>query len=282
MKGLISLLLLLLLLAGCSEYNKTNHRSIVARVGDRFLYLDQLPEVSIATLSAEDSISIVRNFIDRWIKKELMLSKAETNVSSEYQAEMELKLEETRANLMIYQYEQEMMFQKMDTLVSQSEINSYYEKNIGSFNLSAPIVKAIFIKIPVEAPNINRVSQWYRSGSQSDFQDLESYCYQFAEKFDDFGEGWINFNYLRREFPSDINDTERFLRDNSYYEIQDQAFWYFVNFRDYRLQGTQAPVEYVYDDIRNIILNNRKIDFLKELENGIYNEALRENAFRIY
>lgn len=282
MKGPVTLILLLIFLQGCSDYSNSNNRTIVARAGDKYLYRDQLPPVPASTLSPEDSISIIRNYIDRWIKKELMLSKAESNVSEEYQAEIDLKLEETRANLMVYQYEQQMMLQKMDTIVSQSEINRYYEENTSTFYLSSPIVKAIFIKVPEEAPNIDRVRQWYRSGSQTDLQNLESYCYQFAEKFDDFGEEWLNFNYLLREFPTDPGEPDRFLRNNSYYEARDSSYFYFVNFRDYRLTGTEAPVEYVWNDIKNIILNNRKIDFLKELENGIYNEALRENAFRIF
>ena len=283
MKGLLTFYLLItILILGCTDYNKSSNRTIVARTGDKYLYLDQIPPISTVSLSPEDSISIVRNYIDRWIKKELMLSKAESNVSEEYQAEINMKLEETRANLMIYQYEQQMMIQKMDTLVSASEINRYFEENTSTFNLTAPIVKAIFIKIPAEAPNIDRVRQWYRSSSQSDLQSLESYCYQFAEKFDDFGEKWINYNYLLRELPSDPGNPDRFLRNNNYYEASDPSYFYFVNFRDHRLQETEAPVEYVQDDIRNIILNNRKIEFLKSLENGIYNEAMRENAFRIF
>lgn len=282
MKGLITFILLFSILSGCSEYNKSNNRVIVARAGDKYLYLDELPSIPAISLSAEDSTSIVRNYIDRWIKKELLLNKAETNVSSEYQSEIDIKLEETRANLMIYQYEQQMMLQRMDTVVTADEISSYYSENLSSLNLSNAIVKAIFIKIPKEAPNIERVRQWYRSGSQADIQNLESYCYQFAEKFDDFGENWLNFMYLLRELPAEIDDENRFLRNNSYYEVEDSTFYYFVNFRDYRLKGSEAPVEYVENDIRNIILNNRKIEFLQDLEKGIYNEALRENAFRIY
>lgn len=282
MKWLFSFLLTIIFATGCTDYKNSNNRAVVATAGDKYLYHDQLPPISGSNISEEDSISIVRNFIDRWIKKELLLGKAEANLSPEYQAEIEQKIEETRSNLMIYQYEQQMMFQRMDTTVKYSEVVSYYDQNIETLNLSSHIVKVTFIKIPAEAPNIDRVRQWYKSGSQSDIQSLESYCYQFADKFDDFGEEWLNFNYLIRELPGEINDTERFLRNNRFYETSDPEFFYFVNFRDYRLKGTVAPVEYVTRDIRNIILNNRKIKFLQDLETGIYNEAMRESAFRIY
>jgi hypothetical protein len=282
MKGSFAILLGLLILGGCSNFKDSSNRIVVARAGDNLLYQDQLPGVSGVSVSAEDSISIIRNYIDRWIKKELLVMKAEVNLSTEYQAEINQKLSETRANLMIYQYQQQMIFQRMDTTVSDSEIDSYYNENISTMVLSSAIVKALFIKIPIEAPNIDRVRQWYRSSRQEDMQNLESYCYQFADKFDDFGEEWLNLNFLLRELPTEISDHTRFLANNSYYETSDPSYYYFVNFRDSKAKGEAAPIEYLKGDIKNIILNNRKIKFLQELENGIYNEALRENSFKIF
>ena len=279
---ILTLSLALLLISGCSDYKNGNNRTIVAKAGDSYLYADQLPRMAAINISPEDSLSIVRSYIDRWIKKELMLIKAELNLTDEYVTEMNQKLEETRANLMIYQYQQQMMVQRMDTTVSMQEIESYYENGLSSFNLSHPIIKVLFIKIPSEAPNINRVRSWYRSNTQEDLQNLESYCYQFADKYDDFGEAWVNISFLLRVLPDEVGNVERFLRNNTYYETTDSLYNYFVNIRDFRLMGATAPIEYVAKDIRNIILNNRKIEFLQQLENGIYNEALKENLFKIY
>ena len=279
---IISLLTASFLLGACKNFNGTSSRVEIARAGDKYLYADELPPILNSGMNTEDSISIVRSFIDRWIKKELMLDRAELNLTNEYIEEMNQKLEETRANLMIYQYQQQMMVQRMDTMVSMAEIEGYYSENLQNFNLAHPLVKALFIKIPVEAPNINRVRTWYRSNTAENLQNLESYCYQFAEKYDDFGEEWIDVAYLLRVLPADIPRLDRFLRNNSYYETSDSLFHYFVDIRDFRLTGAVSPVEYVADDIRNIILNNRKIVFLQELENGIYNEAIKENKFKIY
>ena len=279
---IIASIMVALLLGACSEFKNSNNRHVIARAGDSYLYADELPPIMNSGISKEDSISIVKNFIDRWIKKELMIGKAQLNLTSEYIEEMNQKIEETRSNLMIYQYQQQMMVQHMDTIVTPEEIESYFNENIHNFNLSYPLVKALFIKIPVEAPNINRVRNWYRNSTPENLQSLESYCYQFAEKYDDFGEEWINISYLQRVLPSEIDRPDRFLRNNSFYETADSLYHYFVDIRDFRLTGAVAPIEYVYGDIRNIILNNRKIKFLQDLENGIYNEALKENQFKIY
>jgi len=282
MRTIIAASSILLFMYACTNYNSDANRLTVAQVEDKYLFADQIPVKTNNGLSREDSISISRNYIDRWIRNELILRKAEENLSEEYQTEINSKLEETRANLMIYHYEQQMMLQKMDTMVTEQQIMDYYDNHLQNFTLQSNILKVLFLKLPVEAPNIDRARAWYRSDKQSDIQSLESYAYQFAEKFDDFGENWINMNFLLRELPSNIDNESYFLRNNQYYETSDSEFQYFVNIRDFRLKGSVAPIEYVRNDIKTIILNNRKIDFLQELENGIYNEGIKDNSFRVF
>lgn len=281
MRKYITAIALILMIVACSRYENDGNRTTVAYVGDRQLYADQIPVKTGNGVSKQDSIDIANNYIERWIRNELILSKAEENLSEEYQLEIEKKLEETRANLMIYQYEQQMMLQKMDTTVSEQEIMDYYDRHIQNFTLQNDIVKILFLKLPLEAPNIERARAWFRSDNQDDIQNLESYAYQFADKFDDFGENWIRINFMFRELPDGIDDITGFLKNNRYYETRDSSYFYFVNIRDFRLRGTVAPPEYVREDIRTVILNNRKIDFLQKLENGIYNEGIKNNLFKV-
>ncbi|MCF8222271.1 MAG: hypothetical protein K9J25_03925 [Bacteroidales bacterium] len=282
MRTLLAVSSLMLFIGACSNYSVDNDRTALAQVGDKLLYAEQIPVNKANGITREDSISMARNYIDRWIRNELILKKAEENLSEQYQNEINRKLEETRANLMIYQYEQQMMLQKMDTLVRDSAITNYYDKHLGNFSLQESIAKVLFLKLPVEAPNIEKARLWYKSDDQNNIKNLESYAYQFAEKFDDFGENWIRMSFLLRELPSDIGNVSNFLKSNSYYETSDSSFNYFVNIRDYRLKGSLAPIEYVRDDIKTIILNNRKIEFLQKVENGIYNEGMQNNSFKVF
>jgi hypothetical protein len=281
MRKIPALVIIVVIMAACADLKSSNNRTVVATAGDKSLYLDQLPALPGNALPEEDSISIVKNYIDRWIKQELLLKKAEANLSPEYQTEIDLKLEETRANLMIYQYEQQMMLQKMDTTVSMDEITEYYDNHSETLNLGSDIVKALFIKVPAEAPNNSRLGQWLKNGSQADMQELEAYCYQLAVKYDDFGEEWVDLNFLMRELPENVSRIS-LLRNNSVVDSSDDLFRYIIQVRDHRLRGTRTPLEYAREDIRNIIINNRKIEFLQELEKGVYNEALRENRFKIF
>jgi hypothetical protein len=175
-----------------------------------------------------------------------------------------------------------MMLQKMDTLITEKELESYYRGNESNFVLTSNIVKALFIKVPVETPNLYKIRSLSRSNNQKDFQELESLCYQFAEKLDDFNEKWVTMDRLSLELNNDISDQEAFLKRNTYYETSDSASVYLVTINDYRLRGALAPFEYVREDIKRIIWNNRRIEFIQALESGIYDEAIKGNGFKIY
>lgn len=273
---------LLLVIFSCSTYHSNNGGDPIATVGDKYLYLSDIPDFFSYELSAKDSAIIAKKYIQKWIKKQLILQKAELNLTVAKQREVNKQLEETRASLIIYQYEQEMIKQKLDTIVTENEIEAFYKENPSNFILKQNIVKALYVKLSIDAPNLKKVKQWYKSNNDEDLTQLESYCYQYAEKFDYFNEEWIYFDRLLKKLPVIIPDQERFLNRNNYIETQDSLYHYFVHLRDHTLKGTVSPVEFVQNDIKTIILTNRKIEFLKELENNIYNDALNRNEFEIY
>jgi hypothetical protein len=282
MNKIIFFVLVILIVPGCIEFKKNEKRIPVAKVSDVILYYDQIPDLIRQGASESDSISVIQNYINKWAKKELVYQRAKDNLSADLKTSIERQLDETRANLVIYQYQRQMMLEKMDTIIAEEEIESYYNANRNSFILSSNIVKALFIKIPAEAPNIYRIKLLTRSNHQTDMQELESYCFQFAEKFDDFGENWITMDRLSVELQDEIENQESFLRRNTYFETTDSNSVYLLSIRDYRLRSSIAPYEYVKEDIKRIILNNRRFDFIQSLENGIYNEALKKNIFKIF
>jgi hypothetical protein len=275
-------LFIIALLAGCKNNNNTPKRVPVAEVGKAILYYDEIPRVIQPGVNEADSASLVQNYINKWAKKRLLLLKAEDNLSPEFKADIARQLEETRTNLVIYQYQRQMLEEKMDTIITDTELENYYAANENSFNLTSNIVKALFIKLPLETPDINKIRTLARSNDHKDLQQLESLCYQFAEKFDDFNEDWVPMDRLTVEMQQDIENQENFLKRNTFFETSDSTSVYLLSIRDYRLRSSLAPFEYVKNDIKRIIWNSRRIEFIQSLENGIYNEALKENSFKIY
>ncbi len=267
---------------GCGNSRRDPKRVAVARAGDTYLYLDQIPHLITEETSVIDSAGIIHEYINKWARKEFLYQKAVENLSPELRDEIDKQLQKTRSDLVIYQYQRQMMLQKMDTTVTEAELENYYSSNQENFSLGSSIIKALFIKLPIETPDIYRIRSLARSNEQTDLQQLESICYQFADKFDDFNEKWIPFDRLTVELPDDISNEEYFLRRTTFYESRDSTYIYYITIRDYKLRSTLAPFEYVRDDIKRIIWNNRRLEYIQTLENGIYNDALKENDFTIF
>ena len=282
MNRIAGLILILITVFGC-RYKDTEVRRVpVAKVGDNTLYQDQIQILVQPGSSRSDSLAFIQNYINNWARKEFLYLKARENLAPETNIAIEKQLQDTRENLVIYHYQRQMMQTKMDTIVKEEEMESYYASNEKKFFLSSNIVKALFIKVPSDAPNVDRIRLWYRSSDPADLQQLEIYCYQFAEKFDDFNEEWVTMDRLSVELPATIANEDNFLRYNTWFETRDSSSTYFVTFREYRLRYSLAPFEYVKNDIKGIILNNRRFEFLQSLENGIYNEGIKANLFKIY
>ncbi len=272
----------ILLLTCCNNTHKQVKRIPVAAVGNTILYYDEMPNLIQRGVNEADSVALIHNYINKWTKRQLLLQRAEDNLSPALKDEINKQLAETRSNLVIYQYQQQMILEKLDTVLTDAELENYYTSNENSFVLTSNIVKALFIKLPLETPDINKIKVLARSNDQKDLQKLESICYQFAEKFDDFNEDWIPMNRLTVELHQNIDNEENFLKRNTFLDLSDSTSTYLVSIRDYRLRSSLAPFEYVKDDIKRIILNTRRFEFIQSLENGIYNDALKKNSFKIY
>ena len=278
----IIILFSFLLLAGCKNNHNHNKRIPVAEVGKTILYYDEMPKIIQHGINDSDSLALIQNYINKWAKRQLLLQKAEDNLTPDLKNEIAKQLEETRSNLVIYQYQRQMILEKLDTVLTSEELENYYASNENSFVLTSNIVKALFIKIPLETPDLNKIRVLARSNYHNDLQKLEGLCYQFAEKFDDFNEEWVPMDRLTVELQQDIENEEDFLKGNTFFETTDSTSVYLVSIRDYRLRSTLAPFEYVRDDIKRIIWNTRRFEFIQSLENGIYNDALKQNTFKIY
>jgi len=274
---------LIIITVACNNAGQEPERAIVARAGEKVLYLDEIPSgLVIQGMSPADSISAVQSYIRRWARKELMAIRAEENLTPEYKDEVNRQLNEMRNNLLIYQYQQQMLIRSMDTTVTNEELQDYYIGNLSTFTLTVNIVKALFLKLPATVPDLDRIRQLYRSSEPDDIKELEQLCYQHALRFEDYDDDWIPFNQLLMEVPFESDNQDQWLARNKAVELRDDKFVYFIAIRDFKARNTVAPFEYIRGQVKTIIINNRRNDFLQKLEDGIYNEAVRNNTLKVY
>lgn len=274
------ILFVMFTIAGCFNNDDTGEKT-VAEVGDKKLYSSDIEEVIPAGVEKEDSIVMADDYIHKWVKKELLIQKAEENLSSE-QKNVNKELEEYRNSLITYKYKNELMKQRMDTTVTDDQISDYYLEHSENFNLNRNIVKAIYIKIPKEYANPEQLKTMCNDTSEEGIADIREYCLQYAKGFDIFINNWVDFEMVIKNIPKEIDDPERFLQQNRWIEVEDSNYYYLVSIQDFKLKNEEAPMEYVKDNIKNLILNRRKIAFLKQVEDNVYTEGIRKNKFKIY
>lgn len=253
----------------------------LAKVGERVLYLDDLQSVLPAGLSSDDSMMMAEDYIKKWIMNELLVKKAEENLSPA-QKDLSKELMEYRNSMLTYRYKMELMFQRLDTVVSDSEISAYYELHKDNFVLNKNIVKAIFIQIPSEVSRPEQVKVFCEQVSDDNLKELQEYCLRYAITYDLYVDNWVELEQIARNLPEPITDENRFLRRNATIEMRDKDFYYLLCVIDYRLASNLAPVEYVEENIKSLIINRRRIDFLKKIEDDVYIEGIRNNKFKLY
>lgn len=269
-----------LFILSCSN-NNNSEKVIVAEVGERMLFASDLTGIIPTDMGEKDSAVMANDYIEKWVKLELLIQKANENLTPA-QKNVTRELREYRNSLIIYKYKNELIKQRMDTTVTETQIEDFYVSNPDNFKLNKNIVKAIFIKIPNDVANPSLLKSLTADTSDEGLNELKEYCLQYAKGFDIFMNNWVDFETVKNNIPQEINDVTGFLSRNNQIELNDSNYYYLVKIHDYKLKNDLAPLKFVENNIRKLILNKRKIKFLKQVENNIYKEGIRQNKFRIY
>lgn len=267
-------------LTGCSWWSGSSDEEYVAKVDDKTYSLRDLQSQLPAGMTKQDSLSRVNDILTRWIKKELMLKMAEDNLD-ESQRDLTKELEEYRNSMLVHRYQQQLLSQKMDTVLTEADIRRYYDLYPDKFKLDYNIVKAVYVEVPKAVAKPEQIRRWMQENSTRSMSELETYSFQFASKFDHFNNDWVDFNTILARIPVPKAEPEQLLRVSKIHEFSDLNNSYFVMINDYIAAGEKAPFDFVKDRIESLILNTRKMEFLQDLEKNIYEKGKRENRFTI-
>ena len=230
----------------------------------------------------QDSIERAETYIYSWVRKQLLIQEAGRKIDIN-EAEVERKILDYRFSLIAYEYQSYYIKQNLDTAIGAGEIEKYYTDNIDNFVLKQNIVQAMFVKVPQTAPRTNRIKELILSQKEKDQNELKSYCLSFSTAYHLSDSAWIVFDELVKNSPlAEIPNKIQFLKANRYYETSDDSYLYFLKVAKYRISDNISPLEFVRDDIRNIILNKRKVMLAKRLEDEVYNKAVSEKEFEIF
>ncbi len=268
----------ILVFVSCSNLNNNYSNNIVARVGESFLYENDLPDY----ISEDDSIIKVLNYIESWAKEKVLYDLSIINLSQSKKGEIDELVDNYKVDLYINSYKDLIVNSRIDSLVTEEQVESFYSTNLNNFRLNENLIKYRYIKVPDDNVNINRIRRYIFRISQQDRYFLDSLNFQFAE---------LNLNdttwFTERDVISSIdfinqNNKSQYLITKRLFSVEELNFTNFFIVEDILKSGNIPPMSYLYDRIKSTIINQRKIDLLKSLNNEILKDALKSRKYEVY
>lgn len=274
-------LAIIIALIGCKDSSDKALNKPVVSVNDELLTFRQLYDAIPNGLSKDDSLIFANDYLKRWVRGKLLLQRAELNLTPA-EKDVDALLEEYRASLLVYKYQQKIVEQKYKSDVADSEIDDYYRDHSSDFQLWDPIVKGGFIIVSRNAPNVESIESQIKRFKSSDITSLEGYCFQNAKKYLFFPDEWKSLPQLLDELDINIADVDQFLQKEKFYKSTNlDNYTYFV-VSDYQPSGSLAPIEFVRDRIRSIIVNKKRMSFIKEMESELYDDGVINGTVKFF
>ncbi|MBT8274441.1 MAG: peptidyl-prolyl cis-trans isomerase [Bacteroidia bacterium] len=266
----------------CDMFSKKAEGEPVARVNDVYLYEDDLIDLVPENVSKEDSLLRVNNFIDQWATQQLLIEGAKINLAQEKQQEFNELIEQYEVDLYTKAYMEALVKQNIDTTVSQDEALAVYERNLESFKLNEDLIKFRYININENNSEIDDIEERLRRFDEADKALLDSISIQFRS-YSLNDSIWIKVNQAVEKIPA-LNPENRkeLLKKSNFIQLKDSLGLYLMQINDVLVRNEIAPMEYVMPTIKQIVINKRKLDFIKQLEKDITKDAIKNGQFEIY
>ena len=277
----VFLLLILLLVSSCN-LKEVSSDKIVARVYNHYLYASEINEHIRENLSSADSASMAKNYINAWVKEQLLLQKAVFNLNPYQQASLERLIRQYRNDIFIKTYQEEWLKSRMDTLVTSQEIEAYYDENKQNFKLHQDLVRGRYVQLPLTNFNKASVSRALRRFNESDRNYLDSISLQFNSAYLNDSVWFRPQAFFNRINKSSPKEYDRYLKSKRFFEIEDSIDLYLVFVKEVRRRNEIAPLSHINPTLKQILLNKRKLETMIQFDNDILEEAIKNKTVEIY
>lgn len=268
-------------MTGCGQEHNHKGKTPLVEVSGEFLYKEDLQAALPLNISKDDSVLFAEHYIKNWIEDALLFDKAEGNIPDN--DKISKLVENYRRALIMHTYQEELVNQKLANDISEEEINAYYEKNKELFRLDNPLVKGLFIKVPLSSPDLGNVRVWYRKNNQDVIEKLEKYSLRNAVSYDYFYDRWTSVPDVAAKIPLKVLDTDaNYLDKNRNVEVKDTAFCYFLHIEDFLGKDKQKPLDFARDEIKEILINLKRVEFINKVKEDLYQRASDRNKIIYY
>lgn len=272
----------ILLLTSCDFFlvqEKENTASeIVAIVNTDKLFKEDLKDILPRNITKEDSLILVKSFIQDWAVKKLLLKAAANNNTSESLKSINILVQDYKESLLINNYKEELIKQQLDTLISEDEIEQYYIANNANFKLNEVLVKSKYLYFNLTINDKKEIIDLFKSDEIEDAEELERQ--QLSFKMYQLNDSiWTELDKILLKLPF---SKEKLLKKSKFIQKQDSLGLYLVAIKDVLNRNEIAPLSYIEPTIKEMILHKRKIELIREIEKLIVKDATKNNNFKIY
>jgi len=267
----------------CENHLHSDSDTVLARVGNRYLNLEDISNNFSIKMTSADSLQMLNSIVTSWVRQELLLQYADANLADSLK-DFSKQLKVYENSLLIYEYKKRLVAHQLDTVVALSEITDYYNTHQSDFQLRENIVKFAYLKIAVQSERVEEARTLIKDINDTSVNRTlaEKFCQEYAIDYFLNTDQWVPFYDLLKTVPVDVYNQEIYLKNNRFIEIKDHPYWYFINLKDFKIKEDVSPLAFEKDNIRNIILNQRKLKLLQNLEDDIFKESASLNKFEIY
>ena len=259
-----------------------DQKDLIARVGSNYLYKDDLVKLLGNPLDYSDSLIKVRSIIDNWARSQLLIQQSKINLPEDDLQGLEFLVDNYRKNLYENTYRKAVISKNLDTLISDYEMQNFLSDNVELFKLKAPLFQVRYIHLPPDNVDQLEIQRSFQRFDAYDRKFLDSLSFQFYN-FILTDSLWIDKSNLTSKVSFlDRKNFKKYVRKLKFFKIEDSLGVYLFYLKNYLEKGDIAPNQVIKSTIKNIILNRRKIEFIKKFEKDILHDAIKSKNFEVY
>ena len=251
---------------------------IIAIVNTYKLFKADLKDFLPRNISREDSLILVKSFIQDWAVKKLLLDAAANNNTQESLKNINSLVQDYKESLLINNFKEALIKQQLDTIISDDEVEAYYLINNENFKLNEVLVKSKYLYFDASVINKKEIVKFFKSEEIEDAEELERQ--QLSFKMYQLNDSiWTELDKILLKLPF---SKENLLKKSKFIQKQDSLGLYLVAIKDVLRRNDIAPLSYIKPTIKEMILHKRKIELIRNIEKIIVRDATKNNNFKIY
>ncbi|MCF7567800.1 peptidyl-prolyl cis-trans isomerase [Sabulilitoribacter arenilitoris] len=275
-------ILIAIIVTSCDFFKKVDDRVPIARVNKSYLYEDDIKDLTTDATTKEDSILLVQNFINRWATQQLLVDGAMLNLSEEKQETFNKLVEQYKNDLYTKAYIEGLVRKNLDTSLNDNAAEIYYNNNKEGFKLNEALIKLRYVHVGENIIDFKAIKEKFKRFNLEDKKELDSISIQF-KSFSLNDSIWVKVSQVINKI-SVINaeNKNQLLKKSNFLQLKDSLGVYLMQINDVLLRNETAPLEYVKPTIKQIVINKRKLELIRELEKDITKDAIKNKQFEIY